>query len=175
MQKSKKVSYRHFAITELINTHTIENQQQLLDLLKSEFQVETNQSIISRDLVDLGVVRQHYKDKIIYEMPDTSADREIVRLGVKSIVHNEATIVVNTLRGFAPIIGDYIDQKDDPEILATVAGENVVFVAPKSIKNIESVYEKICQALFYKQEEPEQTKRPASKKSGKTKVKKTRK
>lgn len=153
MQKSKKVGYRHFAITRLINTYPIENQQQLLDLLKDEFQVETTQSIISRDLTDLGVIRQHYKDKIVYEMPDASASREMIRLGVKSITYNEATVVVNTMRGFAPFIGDYLDQKEDPGILGTLAGETVVFVAPTSIKNIHTVYENVCSALFYKSED----------------------
>lgn len=156
MEKSSKVTYRHYAITELINSHAIENQQQLLTLLKDVYDIETNQSIISRDLMSLGILKQPYKNKIIYEMPDKSTSREILRLGVHSVVRNETLIIINTLRGLPPFIGDYLDQQKDLGILGTLAGENVVFVAPTSTKNITDVYDKVCQALFYKREE-EQT------------------
>lgn len=154
MEKSAKVVYRHYAIKELISGRTIESQQQLLALLKDEYQIETNQSIISRDLADLGVIKQKYKDKVIYELPHDDVNREILRLGVQSVVCNETMIVVNTLRGLPPFIGDYLDQKKDSGVLATLAGENVVFVVPTSIKNINAVYNNVCDVLFYKIEEP---------------------
>ena len=158
MEKRSKASYRQYAITELVNSHAIENQQQLLKLLKDEYEIETNQSIISRDLMSLGILRQSYRDKVIYEMPNKSTSREILRLGITSVVHNEALIIINTLHGLPPFIGDYLDQQKDLGILGTLAGENIVFVAPISINNIHAVYKNVCQALFYKPEETEKNK-----------------
>lgn len=155
MEKYAKVTYRHYAIKELINEHVIESQQQLIDLLKEDYQIETNQSIISRDLADLGVVKQNYKGKIVYELPDITATKEILKLGVESVVHNEMMIVVNTVRGLAPFIGDYLDEQKNLNILRTLAGENVVYVLPVSMKNIEASFHAVRDALFCKEDQPQ--------------------
>lgn len=152
MKKATKTFRRQDAIKELIKSHTIENQQQLLDLLKETYGIESNQSIISRDLMTLGILKQPYKNKIIYELPSSDTTKEILQLGVHSIVHNETLIIIHTLKGLPAFIGDYLDQQKDLGILGTLAGENIVFVAPASVKTITKTYDNICQALFYKQD-----------------------
>jgi arginine repressor len=37
-----------------------------------------------------------------------------------------------------------------PELLATLSGENVVFVAPKSTQYIAKIFVSVCKALHYK-------------------------
>jgi len=149
--KKNKVFQRKQAIAELIKKKPIENQISLVELLKERYNIETNQSIVSRDLHDMGIVKQKYADTLVYELPETDASKDILRLGVVNIEHNEALIVITTLPGLAAFVGDYLDaHKEHLDLLGTLAGENMVFVTPYSIKTIETCFETLCTLLYFK-------------------------
>lgn len=153
MSKFDKVRIRQEAVKALIKEHPIENQSMLVKMLKDDYGIETNQSIISRDLQDLGVGKQKYKDTMIYEIKEIDPRKELLRLGVQDVVHNENLIVIKTLAGMADFVGDYLDLHENVGILGTLAGENMVFVSPQSIKNIQSVYKAVCELLYFKPKE----------------------
>jgi len=71
-------------------------------------------------------------------------------LAVVNVDHNENLIVIKTHPGLAAFVGDCIDQHKDLEILGCLAGENVVFVAPKFIKKIEATCQALCQKIQFK-------------------------
>jgi arginine repressor len=141
---------RKEAIKELIKKHPIESQDMLVDLLKKEHAIETNQSVVSRDLRELGVTKHKFKDTMIYELKEINIPKEICQLGVLDMVHNESMIVVKTLAGLAPFVGDFLDLQTEAGVLATLAGENVVFVTPQSTKNIAKTFQAVCQVLYFK-------------------------
>lgn len=153
MNKHDKVRARQEAIRELISSYPIENQAALVRLLEEKYDIATNQSIVSRDLQELDVVKHKYKDTIIYELKGVDPHKEILRLGVQDVVYNESLIVVKTLAGLADFVGDYLDTRHDAKILATLAGENVVFIIPCTVKKIEEVYTLVCDFLYFKQKE----------------------
>jgi transcriptional regulator of arginine metabolism len=76
---------------------------------------------------------------------------EILRYAVVSIRHNEALIVITTIGGTAAFVGDYLDTQTDLNILGTLAGENMVFVTPTSMKDIEDLSNKLCHRLKVKE------------------------
>lgn len=155
MKQEIKLTERQKAIKELIQTYEITDQHKLIELLKLKYGIETNQTIISRELHKLGVTKTPVENKLIYELPEEKADpaKEILRLAVTKVAHNESLIVVHTLAGLADFVGDYLDAHGETtSILATLAGENVVFVAPKSIKDIVSTYDEVCKLLLIKQQ-----------------------
>jgi transcriptional regulator of arginine metabolism len=129
---------RQKAIEDLITNYAIGNQEELIVLLEAKHGIESTQAVVSRDLKALGCVKKIENKKRIYTLPAKDTQREILRLAVKSIEYNEVMIVVNTGAGLAPFVGDTIDQLD-LNLLGTLAGENVVFVSPKSIKDIKNV------------------------------------
>ncbi len=151
--KSDKVRLRHTAIRELIRTYPVENQALLVTLLRDKYGIDTTQSIVSRDLQELGVGKQKYQDTMIYELKDVDVSKEILRLGVRDVTRNESLVVVKTFAGMAAFVGDYLDLTNDSAILATVAGENVVFVAPALGQDIHHVYATVCKLLHFKQKE----------------------
>ena len=61
--------------------------------------------------------------------------------------HNEAMIVIKTVAGTAALVADFFDAQSDIGILATLSGENVVFVAPVSVKNIETLFHAVQQRI----------------------------
>jgi transcriptional regulator of arginine metabolism len=151
MKKLNKVERRHEAIKELIKTQPIEDQQTLVQLIKDRYGIDTNQSIVSRDLRAIGVGKHKSGERMIYEVPESDASKEILRLAVVSIEHNETLIVIRTLPGLASFVGDYLDLQEKESMLATLAGENVVFVAPKSTARIQELFNQINELLYIRQ------------------------
>jgi transcriptional regulator of arginine metabolism len=150
MKKRNEIISRQEAIKELIKSNPIEDQETLVQLIKSKYGIDTNQSIVSRDLRNLGVIKHQVGDKLVYELKESDASREILRLAVLDVEHNESIIVVKTLPGLSNFVGDVLDMQENMEILGTIAGENVVFVVPKSVKKIEDIFSKICEVLYVK-------------------------
>jgi transcriptional regulator of arginine metabolism len=141
---------RQNAIVDLLKKVNISDQNQLVELLKKYYGIETNQVTMSRDLRKLGVVKQLINETLTYHLPQTDVKAEILRLALIDISYNEVTIVIKTYPGLAAFVGDSIDQNKELEVLGCLAGENAVFVTPKSIKKIKQTYEIICEKLNFK-------------------------
>jgi len=65
--------------------------------------------------------------------------RTLLSYEVQSIDSNESMVVVRTLPGRAQGVAEMIDSLQLPSILATLAGDNTIFVAPRSIQKIRSI------------------------------------
>ena len=142
---------RKKAIRDLIVSQPIENQASLVELLKEKYGIVTNQSIVSRELRRMNVTKQSYRGTMVYEIKDVDVSREILRHSLVSIEYNETMILVTVLAGVADFVGDYLDaHKDEIKILGTLAGENMIFVMPVSVKKIQESYKLICALLHYK-------------------------
>lgn len=133
-----KANERHQAIKSIIGAHKISDHQALLELLDKEYNIQTSQAVVSRDLRSLGVVKKSVNGQLIYDNVDDPS-KDLLRRAIVSIAHNEALIVISTLAGCAAFVGDYIDAHKHLGILGTLAGENVVFITPISTRDIERV------------------------------------
>lgn len=150
MTSKQSTAARQEAIKELVKKMTISDQKQLVDLLKEHYEIETNQTVVSRDLRKLGVIKKIVGGSLSYEMPEIDVSAEILKLALVDINRNESMIVIKTHPGLADFVGDCVDEHNDLEVLGCLAGENVVFVTPLSIKNIQRTYEKLCEKFHFK-------------------------
>ncbi|HEU63834.1 MAG TPA: hypothetical protein ENH96_00395 [Chlamydiae bacterium] len=147
---NNQTSTRQSLVKKLLLNEKITDQKQLVDILEKKFNIKTNQAAISRDLHRLKVVKKKRDKELIYELPTKDVTFEILKLGILGIELNEVMILINTYPGLAPFIGDQIDKLDDSNIMGCIAGENVVFITPKTIKNISKTYKELCIKLHYK-------------------------
>lgn len=152
MVKKNKILQRQDAIKELIQSHPIEDQETLVEMIKKKYGIDTNQSIVSRDLRQLGVSKHLVNNKMIYELKEHDASREILRLAIIDINHNDNLIVIKTLPGLADFVGDYLDMQEDLPILGNIAGENTIFVAPNKKTSIEALFKEISKILYFKED-----------------------
>lgn len=150
MSDKKSTETRQNAIRELVKKIAISDQKQLVELLKEHHAIVTNQAVVSRDLHKLGVTKKIVSGVLVYELPDTDVTTEILKLALIDISHNESMIVIKTHSGLAPFVGDCVDMHYDLGVMGCIAGENVVFVTPKSTKNIRRTYELLCERLRFK-------------------------
>ncbi len=151
MLKKQIVTKRQIAIEKLVKAYAVEDQPALIDLLKKEYNISTNQAAISRDIRKLGIYKRLRGEVMVYEMPTVDTVTEILHYAVQSCQHNEGMIVIKTVSGTADLVGDFIDAQNDLGVLGTIAGENTVFVLPITIKNIDQVFKSICQRLKIKE------------------------
>jgi transcriptional regulator of arginine metabolism len=132
MQKAERLN----TILELINTSQIGSQSELTEMLSSKgFSV--NQSSVSRDLVELGIVKVHG----FYAVPNKS---NYAGFGLLSLeIAGENLIVAKTETGFAAAVCVRIDKARLTEIVGTIAGEDTIFIAVRGPKEQRVVLKKV--------------------------------
>jgi len=128
---------RQQKILSLISAKRIGTQDELTAYLERAGVVAT-QSSISRDLVELGVVKHHGH----YTLPRStngSAARGLLSLDTAG----DALIVAKCDSGMASAVAVEIDRAAIPEIVGTLAGEDTIFIAVADRKTQRTAIKKI--------------------------------
>jgi transcriptional regulator of arginine metabolism len=142
---------RKDAIKELVNQHAIQDQHEIIDLLANEYNIVTNQAVISRDLHQLGIYKRKRGTQMVYVLPEVDIIAEMLRYALVSAERNETMIVLKTMPGAAHVVAEYLDTQDDLHILGTLAGENTVLVIPREVATIAQDFKKISERLNIKE------------------------
>ncbi len=123
---------RQSKILEIIDTHTVETQEELAELLKNSGYV-TTQATISRDIKELRLVKVltekgTYKYSIsISGEADSNFSvrlRTIFRESIVSVDSAQNIIVIKTLPGLASAACSALDSMHVVEIVGTIAGDD---------------------------------------------------
>ncbi|MBK7707135.1 MAG: arginine repressor [Acidobacteria bacterium] len=133
MQKEQRQS----AILDLINKERVERQDELAELLERKgFSV--TQSSVSRDLVELGVV----KVGGFYALPLKPKNETI--FGLKSLATaGENLVVAKCESGLASACAVRIDSENFEEVVGTIAGDDTIFIAVRDSNGQKAVLKKI--------------------------------
>lgn len=127
---------RQRKILELLRTTDIYTQDELTAALSAEgFFVA--QATISRDIREMGLVREHTRKGMKYAAPDGEAISPFMRVfrdGVVSVDYAGNMLVLRTLSGMAMAVAAALDEMNFEEILGTVAGDDVVMCVVRTEK-----------------------------------------
>ena len=127
---------RQQQILSLIQAKPIGTQEDLRALLESSG-VPATQSSVSRDLEELGVVKQHGH----YTLPRTNG--AAIR-GLLSLDHaGDSLVIARTVPGLASAVAVEIDAAALPEIVGTIAGEDTIFIAVRESKAQRVIMKKV--------------------------------
>ena len=150
---TKSTLQKQKIIADLIESGNISSQNQLKGLLKKNSLLIT-QATLSRDLSELGAIKKRQKDGLlVYVLPkdqDNNAHRKIAInalndfvLEVDSVLNQ---VVVKTTTAAAQVVAEAIDNLFLDNVIASLAGDNVVLIISSSeekakiiSKNIENV------------------------------------
>jgi transcriptional regulator of arginine metabolism len=129
---------RQRAIRQLVRRGDMHTQEELVDALRREG-IQVTQATISRDIVELGLVRASVGGRVIYTLPEavTMSDASVSRrrlaglLGEVPLVCGDAhaVLVVRTAPGMANLLAITIDGCAFPEVVGTVAGDDTILIA----------------------------------------------
>lgn len=145
--KEKKSHTLIEALRTILQEGEARTQETLCSVLEAEG-FEVNQSKISRLLRKIGAVKiVNPKGQTIYSLPKEPAPpsmHTVLRDLILDVVANETLIVIFTSPGSASMIARILDHMQmKTEILGTIAGDDTIFVAPKSITEIKKLTEEI--------------------------------
>lgn len=144
MKESKSLSE---TLKSLLMERQTSTQEELVEALeKHGFKV--NQSTVSRLLRKVKAVKiENEEGESVYSLPREPAPPTItptLQGLVVDIVSNETTIVIFTSPGSASMIARILDYKQtSSEILGTIAGDDTIFVVPKSIQNTKKLHKEL--------------------------------
>ncbi|HBB28214.1 MAG TPA: arginine repressor [Clostridiales bacterium] len=133
---------RQSKILELISKREIETQEELAEGLKS-MDIDVTQATISRDIKELRLVKTmsksgKHKYTTIGQSQEGITDRlnKIFENSVVSIDNALNIIVIKTIPGAAQICASAIDYMGLDNLAGTLAGDDTVFVAVKSLESV---------------------------------------
>lgn len=133
MQKQQ----RQKIILKLIEDKQISRQEELAGLLEDEGFTVT-QSSVSRDLLDLGIIKLNGA-YALPQMPKNTVASGL--LGLETAGEN--LIVAKTVSGLASAVAVRIDDQNFDEIVGTVAGDDTIFIAVRGQKGQKAVLKKV--------------------------------
>ncbi len=136
------------ALRNLLSTGFAGTQEDICHALSS-MGFELNQSTVSRALRKVGAIKSMDGGRITYRLGEvrTANYTGSVRDLVVSIGMNETTIVMRTVPGSASFVGEYLDHAEMKGVLGSIAGDDTLFIAPKSTGDIQRIVEELKQAL----------------------------
>ena len=118
---------RQQKILNLIQAKPIGTQEDLRALLERTG-VPATQSSVSRDLEELGIVKQHGH----YTLPRVNGASARGLLSLDQA--GDSLVIARTLPGLASAVAVEIDAAAIPEIVGTIAGEDTIFIAVRGAK-----------------------------------------
>jgi transcriptional regulator of arginine metabolism len=140
---------RHLTIKQIIANRTINTQSDLASAMRKEG-FKTTQATLSRDMKELGIAWVYTPSGAKYMLnPEQEEERLTTLIGmeVEHIEANETVVVVKTLPGRAQGVAEIIDHLRLPSVLGTLAGDNTVFILPRSIKKIKATIQALRDVL----------------------------
>jgi len=131
----KSTIQRQRLIADFIDSENISSQNQLKGLLKKN-NIQITQATLSRDLNELGAIKKRLKNgRLIYVLPKNQDNNAQVKIAKKALedfvldvepVSNQ--VVVKTTTAAAQVIAESIDNLYIDNIVASIAGDNVVLI-----------------------------------------------
>ena len=134
----KSTVQRQRLIADFIDSGNVSSQNQLKGLLKKN-QILITQATLSRDLNELGAIKKRLKNgRLVYVLPknqDNNAQFKIAKKALEDFVLDvepvSNQVVVKTTTAAAQVIAESIDNLYIDNIIASIAGDNVVLIISK--------------------------------------------
>lgn len=132
-------------IIEIIDEFEIDTQEELTEKL-NEYGFSVSQATVSRDINELDLIKGAGRQKkfkyVKIDMYNTDIPKKIIDLYkhvTLSISYANNLIVIKTLSGNAGSAGMAIDEMHFPQVLGTIAGDDVLLIIAKSNSDAESI------------------------------------
>ncbi|HXG93091.1 MAG TPA: arginine repressor [Blastocatellia bacterium] len=148
-------------IVEIVGKKRVATQQELAEELRRRG-IESTQSSISRDIVELGLIKVN--GYYAAPQPVLAGSGPIVDIDTAG----DNLIVVKTDVGQAQPVAVRIDGADIEEIVGTVAGDDTILIAVKNASAQRAAMKKILKLFAAARARPADTARRASRSAGRS-------
>ncbi|HWE62808.1 MAG TPA: arginine repressor [Chloroflexota bacterium] len=146
--KADSKQLRQRMLRRLVSGGEMHTQDELVDALRREG-INVTQATVSRDIVELGLVRAAVEGRMIYTLPESISlnDTAVARRRLTYLMselplafgESAALLVVRTAPGMANMVAVTLDACAFPEIVGTVAGDDTIFIALRAASDRDQV------------------------------------
>lgn len=144
---------RHQKIKELVEKYEIETQEELADKLR-EAGYAVTQATVSRDIremklskISMGDGRQKYAVLIHSDHYLSDKYIRVLKDGFVSMDMAQNILVIKTVSGMAMAVAAAVDAMKLKEIVGSIAGDDTIMMAVRTVEDTETVMEKIYSVL----------------------------
>ena len=145
---------RHAKIIELIGKYQVETQEELAAYLTQEgFKV--TQATVSRDIRDLKLTKIPTEDGkqryTVHPKTGTTMNDKYIRVlkdGFASMDMAQNILVIRTVSGMAMAVATAIDSLEFPEVVGTIAGDDTIMCAIRTVEDTMKVMDKISKMVM---------------------------
>ena len=144
---------RHSEIIELIEKYEIETQEELVDRLK-EAGYEVTQATVSRDIREMKLSKIPMKDgrqkyTVLVHNDHYLSDKyiRVLKDGFVSMDMAQNILVIKTVSGMAMAVAAAVDAMKLKEIVGSIAGDDTIMVAVRTVDDTKSIMEEIRSVL----------------------------
>ncbi len=141
------------ALRELLKSREAATQEDICLALEKQG-YEINQSKVSRWLRKVGAIKvTNNRGEVVYSLPREPAPpspHTPLKDLILDVQSNESLVVILTSPGSASVVARVLDyHQNSTEILAAIAGDDTIFVAPKSVKQMTKLLREVRQLLGF--------------------------
>ena len=141
-------SERHRKILEIINKNDIETQEELAAaLIDAGFNV--TQATVSRDIKMLNLTKMvvnGHKKYVVFKNDNNNMNDKYIRVlrdGFSDMDMAQNILVIKTVPGMAMAVCAALDAIDYQEIVGTIAGDDTIMCAVRSVEDTKKLMEKL--------------------------------
>ena len=146
--------YRYNKIKEIVQSQSIETQEELANALLAEG-IEVTQATVSRDINELMLIKiptgdGHYRYALSPEEKVVLSRSRINRLFQDSIIRVDSAlnqIVLHTIPGSASAVAFSVDHAKWSEVIGTLAGDDTILLICRSVEEVDSVLKRIADLM----------------------------
>ena len=146
--------YRYNKIKEIVQSQSIETQEELANALLAEG-IEVTQATVSRDIKELMLIKiptgdGHYRYALSPEENVVLSRSRINRLFQDSIIRVDSAlnqIVLHTIPGSASAVAFSVDHAKWSEVIGTLAGDDTILLICRSVEDVDSVLKRIADLM----------------------------
>ncbi len=148
---------RQEVIKNIISTHNVETQEELLNLLIKEG-FNTTQATISRDIRELNLKKVSYdgggkkyalNNISESDVKDEASYIQVLKNSIVSMEYSENIVVIKTVAGMAMAVGASVDSLRIDEIMGCIAGDDTLFLAIRDKNMAEKVIGEINDVIKF--------------------------
>lgn len=151
---------RHTKIIELIMEHNIETQEELTKRL-CDMGYSVTQATVSRDIRELKLTKIITEDGVQKYIPLRDMSMElyqkyvmVLKTGFLSMEQAQNILVLKTVSGMAMAVAAAVDALQIPGIVGSIAGDDTVMCAVKTVESVGSVMNRIHTMIHSERQPP---------------------
>ena len=140
-----KKQERQALILDILAREVVDSQEGLMHHLQNAG-IDVTQATVSRDIKEMRIVRRadatgRPRYQVMSDAPvvDTAHVQEVFAETAVSITRVEFMTIVKTTQGNGNRLAAIIDDANIPEVVATLAGHNTIYVTSPSVTDAEKL------------------------------------